>query len=1430
MWFAVAKAIGIEPGEDGLSDIILALSPIRYFRLGDNGSIIKDETGNVNAKMYGTNYTQNINSLAVCNQDNAIDMIGSTQKDYIDCGVLPIGNVISASFFIRFNYEFNIQYFFGNMSGEQDRRTGSFNLGFLGGNGPNYWQTSIGDGTTYWNIPDTIFDSYWDEVYHIYFCVNGTSVKLYVNGKLILDTISTIDLADSVRTNNFTIGKPSTNSVDYRYAGSIDEFAIFDKELTIQEIQDIYNSSLVCTNLPTVDYKTYAESLGALSFWGLDEPAFDVATNKAYDPTVVSTSLALSNNDRTIVSTTDGVWRNAYSESVLIYNYIQYVEFVIDNNISTKEYMFGFTTRSATLDTTDFISASYDGFGLYHKSDDTVVLKQISNIPKETPIIMSTLVSGDIVGLTLNYSKLILEIYLNGVFSESIDLLALYNFTPSSFFLLGSSILETGTQITMLPLESEQNYPAPTGSESWGDKFPVTTFVDSISGYDSEVQNLRFGITGVPALTYGEGKALDTQHGNTSLTYSSIPYDPIFNDTAAGVTAIGSHRVIDSSTNGLILGKYLGNWGIGITNNKIYFEAGGSYITQYFNRIVGRTYHIAGVHAVNGDLRLYIDGDLVISSNDTDRINHTYGIGLASNGYNGANSVRGVIDDIMFFNKEISSSEIKELYNIASIGQDTPIINNYSDYVRTLNLVSYWRMDDLIGQTELRDTKLNEVMVLQGVPNMEMPSMVFGSQNTCIDFTVDHTYIDTNESFGLNLGDFTISFICKTTSSDLDNNMIFDLRQGINHSIHFTTGTGSDIGKLRYVTPSQAQIGNTRIDDTNIHVIVITRLSGTTSIYIDGTLDMTFVDDVDLGYIAGRWWICSNSYIPTVHDFPAFMQEFFFARQGITQAQVTDLYLLTIDPNTSTDIQEFELITDRFLFTSKYCADCCVNSDNTKLFLFDQGRKVIMLPISADYNFNRNENVFEESAQVTEMTAGQGRSIALSIDGTKIFLNSSGATERTRVYQYTMSTPFDISTISYDSVFYELASSNIDCISFSNDGLFMFVGNGYNLRKVILDTAWDLSSYTDNDFIDVPNVFDITGFDFSADGTKYYQCHYGDIIYEYDVSPAYDINGLTFVQSYSFGKSPTKYLSGISISDDGSYIYIANQTGGDGSIILNLSTPFDVSTITYSSNEFKRVNGSDKYYISSDGMTMNSIIISSPTIRVYDFTIPWDLYSIPDPNIVTSITIPDTGSNSNKGIFPKPDGTKLYIGSSDLVQVNQFSFGTNWDLNTLSLDVAVLDLTISGFSVISHESIYFSPDGSKLVLIGVFDSNRGSLQFSTSTPWDISSYAYDGILLHPEFTTIAPDGPQNGQYGLFSLTGDRYYAMTRYGIYQYTLSTNYDITTGVYGGVLYMGLSYSWLNAENLLEQMWPIDIDKGYFITSGIPSYTQVLEHAEKV
>jgi hypothetical protein len=194
------------------------------------------------------------------------------------------------------------------------------------------------------------------------------------------------------------------------------------------------------------------------------------------------------------------------------------------------------------------------------------------------------------------------------------------------------------------------------------------------------------------------------------------------------------------------------------------------------------------------------------------------------------------------------------------------------------------------------------------------------------------------------------------------------------------------------------------------------------------------------------------------------------------------------------------------------------------------------------------------------------KNVAFKSDGTKMYLQGQTTDD---VFQYSLSTAWDISTASYDSVNLDLSSQSagMSGLTFKPDGTKLYTCDNVNdsVYQYSLTTAWDLStaSYDSVSFSVASQASIPQGVRFNSDGTSMFICDNGtDSIYQYTLSTAYDISTASYAsKSFSFASQDT-VPQGIDFNQSGTRLIMLGNTN-KYVFQYSLSTPFDVSTLSY---------------------------------------------------------------------------------------------------------------------------------------------------------------------------------------------------------------------------------------------------------------------------
>ena len=189
----------------------------------------------------------------------------------------------------------------------------------------------------------------------------------------------------------------------------------------------------------------------------------------------------------------------------------------------------------------------------------------------------------------------------------------------------------------------------------------------------------------------------------------------------------------------------------------------------------------------------------------------------------------------------------------------------------------------------------------------------------------------------------------------------------------------------------------------------------------------------------------------------------------------------------------------------------------------------------------------------------------ISPDGLNMYVNGSSGDD---VNQYTLSTAFNVSTATFVRLFSTSAQDSVPVdIFFKPDGLSMFIMGQTNdtVFQYTLSSAFDIStaSYASKSFSVTSQESTPTGLWFKPDGTVMYVIgSTADTVFQYTLGTAWDVSTASYA-SISFSvatqeSGPTQ----VNLSGDGLTMWILGSSGDDISQYA-LGTAFNVSTAVF---------------------------------------------------------------------------------------------------------------------------------------------------------------------------------------------------------------------------------------------------------------------------
>ena len=230
---------------------------------------------------------------------------------------------------------------------------------------------------------------------------------------------------------------------------------------------------------------------------------------------------------------------------------------------------------------------------------------------------------------------------------------------------------------------------------------------------------------------------------------------------------------------------------------------------------------------------------------------------------------------------------------------------------------------------------------------------------------------------------------------------------------------------------------------------------------------------------------------------------------------------------------------------------------------------------------------------------------------------------------------------------------------------------------------------------------------------------------------------------------------GMFFKPDGTRMYMVGHQNGNVNE-YTLSTPWDVSTAVYSTliSVAAKDTSPRGMFFKPDGTRMYMVGHQNGNVNEYTLSTPWDVSTAVYSTLI-SVAAKDT---SPRGMFFKPDGTRMYMVGHQNGNVNEYTLSTPWDVST-----AVYSTLISvAAKDTSPRGMFFKPDGTRMYMVGHQNGNVN--EYTLSTPWDVSTAVYStlisvaakdtsprGMFFKPDGTRMYMVGHQNGNVNEYTL-------------------------------------------------------------------------------
>jgi len=392
-------------------------------------------------------------------------------------------------------------------------------------------------------------------------------------------------------------------------------------------------------------------------------------------------------------------------------------------------------------------------------------------------------------------------------------------------------------------------------------------------------------------------------------------------------------------------------------------------------------------------------------------------------------------------------------------------------------------------------------------------------------------------------------------------------------------------------------------------------------------------------------------------------------------------------------------------------------------------------------------------------------------DGTKMYVASSTPLPAS-VYEYDLSSAWDISTASY------LQSKNVSSedtypagIVFKPDGTIMYVvgSNSVEVYQYNLSTAWDVTSASYSSYRSVsatgsnPRGLYIR----ETDGAYFFITDSGtNVVARYPMVSWSISSGSGTPSTFSTASQETNPY-GVFFKDGNTMFVIGNNSSAVWKYGLSSWTPSTAYYI-YPSIDYTAISNFWDIFFKPDGLMMFGI--RNTEVVKYTLSSAWDI----DTLSYSSVKSVSPEISAGSGIFFKPDGTKMYVLDNGGNDLNEYDLSSAWDISTASylqvFPVSSQDTNPSG--------IFFKSDGAKMYVVGY--QNNSVYEYDLSSAWDISTASYSQTFSvvsqqkNPKSVFFRNNGTQMYVLGYSSST------IGYSSVSQYTLSTPWDISSASY--------------------------------------------------
>ena len=337
----------------------------------------------------------------------------------------------------------------------------------------------------------------------------------------------------------------------------------------------------------------------------------------------------------------------------------------------------------------------------------------------------------------------------------------------------------------------------------------------------------------------------------------------------------------------------------------------------------------------------------------------------------------------------------------------------------------------------------------------------------------------------------------------------------------------------------------------------------------------------------------------------------------------------------------------------------------------------------------------------------------------------------------------------------------------------LYTVDGSYVHQFVFSTAYDPSSYTKTSLLVAGvGLTNLSGLWFKPDGTRMYALFRTDrIVAEWTLSTAWDISTASKTSNeldFSGDTTSTDFYS-MWMRSNGTTLYLCTYTHVSNNTSIfeyDLSTAFDLSSVstTYDRLNSIAISTHRSAAMNGSGTELYLSYYYGGDVRTYTLSTAYDLSTASYSSNAYGTHL----TSPNYGyIHWSPDGNGFvrFIQGGNRVLIYKAS--TSFDITTAQTYEAMFELDQGSASTITD--FKFGDSGTKLY---VLDSSEGLYQYTLSTAYDIETASYASKSL-----TVNSASFDYGSTILFSGNGAELLVGRSDGIDRYQLSIAWDIST-----------------------------------------------------